>query len=174
MTNKQAYVRLAKIKDAVELAPKIREADVKEIKASDNATPLEALVLPFTYENNNKVKTFSIIGTGEEGVIGMFGVVPSDVEHHGVAWMLASDLLFNHTLRFLKECPFWVEEMGKDYKVLYNFVDKENEYAVRWLKFLGFKITAEEPQYGYGKIPFLLMTKEMICADSLKPVPSSV
>ena len=174
MVNEQAYVRIAKINDALELAPKMRDADVKEIKASDNSSPLEALILPFAHEPPELCKTFSIIGTGKEGVIGMFGVAPSTIEERGVAWMLASDELFNHTHRFLKECPYWVKEMGKGYKYLYNFVDKRNTHAVRWLKFLGFEVTAEEPQFGYGKIPFLLMTKEMLCADSQKQVQSSV
>ena len=46
---KENYVRKAELKDALELAPKIRKGDRQEIMASDGATPLEALVIPFTH-----------------------------------------------------------------------------------------------------------------------------
>ena len=102
----EKYVRLAKSDDAHELAPKMREADLNEIKASHNASPLQALLHPFKELNH---KTYSIIGTEQEGVIGMFGVVPSDTKQYGVAWLLSSPELLNHTLQFLRECPKWIE-----------------------------------------------------------------
>jgi len=40
---KENYVRKAELKDALELAPKIRKGDRQEIMASNGATPLEAL-----------------------------------------------------------------------------------------------------------------------------------
>ena len=71
---KENYVRPAILADSLELAPKIRIGDRKEIMASDGATPLEALVLPFTDE---KAKIYTIVGTESEGVIGMFGSSPT-------------------------------------------------------------------------------------------------
>ena len=71
---KENYVRPAKLADSLELAPKIRKGDRQEIMASDGASPLEALVIPFTQKNT---KIYSIIGTQSEGVIGMFGSTPS-------------------------------------------------------------------------------------------------
>ena len=56
-------VREAVINDCIDLAPKMRLADRREIKASDNLSPLKALVLPFTYEG---AKNYSILGTKEE------------------------------------------------------------------------------------------------------------
>ena len=70
---KENYVRKAELKDALELAPKIRKGDRQEIMASDGASPLEALVIPFTQQG----KIYSIVGTKSEGVIGMFGSHPS-------------------------------------------------------------------------------------------------
>jgi len=51
--------------------------------------------------------------------------------------------------------------MGQGYKYLYNFVDKRNTKALRWLKFIGFNIIEEIPEYGYSKIPFYLVLKEV-------------
>ena len=64
---KEKYVRKAILKDALELAPKMRKEDRAEILASDNMTPLQALVVPFTIEG---ARIYSIIGTKDEGVIG--------------------------------------------------------------------------------------------------------
>ena len=133
----EQFVRDAVINDCIDLAPKMRLADRREIKASDNLSPLKALVLPFTYEG---ARNYSILGTKEEGVIGMFGTTPCAYEKdYGVAWMLSSDQLRNHVRQFLKECPHWVNEMGKGYKYLYNFVDERNWETLKWLRFLGFE-----------------------------------
>ena len=68
MEEKEKYVRPAILKDALELAPKMRKEDRAEILASDNMSPLQALVVPFTIKG---AKIYSIIGTKEEGVIGI-------------------------------------------------------------------------------------------------------
>ena len=153
----QKYVRQAIPEDAHKLAPKMRKADREEIKASHNSTPLNALLFPFT---QLKHKTFTIIGTEKEDVIGMFGVVPCETKNYGIAWLLSSEELLNHTRQFLRECPKWVNEMSKDYKYLYNYVDERNIVAIKWLQFLGFKDIETLP-YGYEKKNFKLMLKEI-------------
>lgn len=155
---KENYVRPAILKDALDLAPRIRKGDRAEILASNNSTPLQALVIPFTQPNG---RVYSIIGTESEGVIGMFGSAPTAESEYGVAWLLSSEVLFKHTKQFIKECPVWINEMGKGYKYLYNFVDKRNWKALKWLQYLGFEAKTEIGDYGFGKMPFLLMMKEL-------------
>jgi hypothetical protein len=157
MTN-TAFVRQAVLKDALELAPKIRKSDREEIRASNNSTPLKALVEAFTIENN---KIYSIVKTEDNSVIGMFGSAPSVEPDYGVAWMLSSEDLFKHTKQFIKECPHWINEMGVGYKYLYNFVDKRNWKSLKWLQYLKFEPKTEIGDYGFEKIPFLLMMKEV-------------
>ena len=162
MEEKEKYVRPAILKDALELAPNMRKDDRAEIMASDNMSPLQALVVPFTIKG---AKIYSIIGTKEEGVIGMFGSTPSSEPDFGIAWLLsANNLANNHARQFLKECPYWVSQMGEGYKHLYNFVDKRNWVALKWLQLLGFEVKEEFPTYGHKQIPFLLMMKELKCA----------
>jgi hypothetical protein len=155
---KENYVRSAILADALILAPKIRKDDRAEIRASNNSSPLEALVTPFTQE---KAQIYSIVGTKEEGVIGMFGSSPCADPDYGVAWLLSSEVLFKHLKQFIKECPYWIDKMGKDYKYLYNFVDKRNWKSLKWLQFLGFEPRQEIGDYGFQKMPFLLMMKEV-------------
>jgi hypothetical protein len=157
MTN-TAFVRQAVLKDVLELAPKIRKSDREEIRASNNSTPLKALVEAFTIENN---RIYSIVKTEDNSVIGMFGSAPSVEPDYGVAWMLSSEDLFKHTKQFIKECPHWINEMGVGYKYLYNFVDKRNWKALKWLQYLKFEPKTEIGDYGFEKIPFLLMMKEV-------------
>jgi len=153
-----AFVRQAILKDALELAPKIRKSDREEIRASNNSTPLKALVEAFTLENS---KIYSVIRTEDNSVIGMFGSAPCADPDYGVAWMLSSEDLFKHTKQFIKECPHWINEMGEGYKYLYNFVDKRNWKSLKWLQYLKFEPKTEIGDYGFEKIPFLLMMKEV-------------
>jgi len=154
---KENYVRPAILADALQLAPKVRIADREEIRASNGSSPLEALVVPFTYK---KGRSYTIIGTAKEGVIGMFGVAPTKDLEYGIAWLLSSEDLFKHTKQFIKECPYWVSQMSEGYTYIYNWVDRRNWKSLKWLQFLGFEAKEEIKQYGVGKLPFLLMIKE--------------
>ena len=154
---KENYVRPAILADAIQLAPKMRIADREEIRASNGSSPLEALVIPFTYK---KSRSYTIIGTAKEGVIGMFGVAPTKDPEYGIAWLLSSEDLFKHTKQFIIECPYWVSQMIKGYTYIYNWVDRRNWKSLKWLQFLGFEAKEEIKQYGVGKLPFLLMIKE--------------
>ena len=156
--DKEKYVRKAILADALELAPKMKKEDRAEIIASNNASPLRALVEPFTYD---EAKIYSIIGTKDEGVIGMFGSCPTQLPEYGVVWLLSSDELYKHTRQFLKECPYWVAQMSQGYEYVYNFVDQRNWKTLKWLQFLGFDVKEKIEQYGHGKLPFLLMMKEI-------------
>ena len=155
---KENYVRKAELNDALELAPKMRIGDRKEIMASNGSTPLESLVIPFTQKG---AKIYSIIGTKSEGVIGMFGSTPTNEKDYGVVWLLSSEHLFRHIKQFIKECPKWVAEMSEGYEYVYNFVDERNWKSLKWLQFLGFEPKKKIGNFGVGKMPFLLMMKEV-------------
>lgn len=153
-----AHVRRAISADIVFLAPKMRQADRDEIKASDNVGAVEALMTPFEYRGH---RTWSVIGTDEEYVIGMFGSVPTLDPDYGIAWLLSSEELFKYKKEFIKQSPQWVDEMGKGYRYLYNYVDCRNEKSIKWLMYLGFNTIRREEEYGKGKLPFYLMMKEI-------------
>jgi len=155
---KENYVRKAILKDALELAPKVRKGDRLEINAAGGSTPLEALVFPFTQDG---AKIYTIIGTESEGVVGMFGSAPTKEEDYGVVWLLSSEDLFKHLKQFIKECPQWVADMSKGYKHVYNFVDDRNWKSLKWLQFLGFEPKRKIGDFGIGKMPFTLMMKEV-------------
>ena len=51
--------------------------------------------------------------------------------------------------------------MSQGYEYIYNFVDKRNWKSLKWLQFLGFEPKENIENYGVGKMPFLLMMKEV-------------
>jgi len=131
--------------------------DAQEVWASDRATPLEALIYPLTKQGGR-----NYTGLSPEGEpMCMFGTHPAEMEGYGVIWFLGSDELKKYKYLVVKMCLEIVPKLAHGYKVLYNFVDKRHKQAIKWLKILGFKETYEVKSFGYGKIPFILMTYEV-------------
>lgn len=144
-----AYYRASTVEDCYELAPKLREADAREVMASGGFTPLDALVESFKLSE----ETNSIIHNDE--VIGMFGCGSCEHTGGGVPWMLASDKITDISRQFLRESRKWIEKVQDEYPLLYNYVSAENEIAITWLSFLGFKFIREVEDYMGGGLTFI-------------------
>jgi len=141
------HYRLSKHSDCQELAPNLRQADKDEVLASNGLSPLEALQA--SYEVSQDCYTI----TDREGkTIGMFGVADNGV--FSSPWMLASDGILSIQKAFLRQGKEWVEDIAQKNPVLINYVHRDNDKAIRWLKFLGFTFTTLVPEYGVGKGPF--------------------
>lgn len=150
------YVREAKLEDAVYLSKRMRDEDVKEIKISHNAEPLESLLSSFQLKNS---QVFSIIGTNKD-CVGMFGVSDCPfTENFGVAWLLSSDNLNSDARQFLKESRSWVNLLNEKYDYIYNWVHPDNWVTLKWLQFCGFKPKSKH-QYGVNNEEFLLVMRE--------------
>ena len=152
---KMAEVITATKTHAAILAPRLRKEDVEEIRAMNNHKPIDALLGAFTAP---KAEAYASVEGIE--VIGMFGV--SDCQNgtdYGVPWMLTSNLIKNISKKFLRECKTWVDHLGRNYSVLYNFVHSKNKIAMRWLQWCGFDIKFQRP-HGIRRETFYLFTKE--------------
>lgn len=130
--------------DVYALAPKLRAADIREIRAL-GLTPEDGLMASW----KACPQRYSIVSSGE--IIGMFGVGPS---HHmserlgqpvGSVWMLGSDDLKRVKIGFLRSCHEWLEVLHRDYTILWNWADARNNLHLRWLEWLGFKIIGTAP-----------------------------
>ena len=131
------------------LAPKLRQQDVDEVKASSGLDPLEALQISCLLSVDcNAI----IAGDGE--LIGLFGVTKTPDPFVGCPWLLASDRLPEIRKEFLPQSYEWVQRINKQFPVLRNYVDKRNTKAIRWLKYLGFQFIDLVEDYGVGKKPF--------------------
>jgi len=141
-----AHYRDSIQEDVFELAAKMRQADVREVRASNDLSPVEALQRGFEAGTPQ-----SIIHKGE--LIGMFGCAHVN-ELIGSPWMLGSDKIPEIKRDLLTQSVEWVKEANQQYPLLINYVDARNKVSIRWLKHLGFTFVQHMPTFGAGGIPF--------------------
>ena len=138
-------VRAATKEDAISLAPRLRQADVDEIKAASDRDPLEAMLISIRQSRAPKA------GLVDGEVVFIFGVASSSLMSvHGSPWLLASDLLVDHAKPFLRGSKDYLNAMKKNFIYLSNFVDARNTDSIRWLQWLGFDILPTQAYGPYG------------------------
>lgn len=145
--------------DEYDLAGRLRQADLDELKA---ASPLDPIVILRTGAYYS-VPSVSIIGN-KGSVAGMFGVVPQK-DGTGVIWLLGTDELVQRPLcrQFIRECRYHLKCLQRNYTQLHNVIDERNTVHRRWLEWLGFEFTNRIPEYGHERRPFLEFKKS--CAN---------
>lgn len=138
----------ATLEHVEEIAPRLREADVQEVYAASHLDPLTALRRSLVVSRNPK------IGTADGLACCIFGVAaPSVLSETGVPWLLATPEITQHARAFLRMSHDYVASMRADYEVLRNMVDARNKDAIKWLRWLGFRIDPAIP-FGPDKMPF--------------------
>lgn len=131
-------VRRATRKDAVDLAKRLREADLREIQAVGRSSAEEALLAGIASPDP------CYVAVDEEGVPHViFGTHPSDDPLLGFIWMMASDHLKTNWVQVLRETRPWLERMRGHYRILANAVYAENSVHIRWLRWAGFTFLRE-------------------------------
>lgn len=145
------YVRKASMEDVEYLAPRLKEADRREIVAATGLPVKQILELGLMMSD----ECFVMVSKDDipGGIFGVHGL-PED-QTIGVPWMVTSDLLRTEGIQFLRECSTWIERLQGNYQMLLNYVDKRHTVAIRWLKWCGFRFTREITEFGYAKIPFI-------------------
>jgi len=143
-------VRPALSRDAASLAPRLRKADLQEIKANLGEDPLVLL------EKGIAESSFcNAVVNEDDRPLALFGVVPdmgdADV---GLIWLLASDELAAHPFFLLRNSRKWVDILQRQYRVLWNHIDARNELHIRWLKWSGFTLLRRVEEFGVERRPF--------------------
>lgn len=115
-------------------------------------TPEEALRDGFELSGSD---CFTAVVEGKP--FAMFGVVPFNEPGWPVGcaapWFLATDDVRLVLRDLFVQTPDWLDYFNTIYPVLLNWVDSENEMAIRWLKRVGFKFVSLDP-IGVGEHPF--------------------
>lgn len=138
-------VRDATLEDAKELAPRLRQADLDEVRAACDHGPEEALV------HSIKNSRFPKAGLVDGELVCLFGVGSNTLlSTSGSPWLLGSDKIVKHARAFLKGSRIYLRDMKEEYGYLVNYVDARNTHSVRWLKWLGFEISKPVPFGPYG------------------------
>jgi len=142
-------VRPALLEDAAKLAPRLREADLQEIKANLGEDPLTVL------KQGIADSDLCYAAVSEDEPIALFGVVPdTDDRDVGLVWLLGSDELTRHAVFVLRNSRKWVEILQQRYRILWNHIDARNELHIRWLQWSGFTLLRRIEQYGVEQRPF--------------------
>ena len=130
------------------LAPRVREADRREIWAASHRDPEHALA------HGLRLSDRAWAGYGDGRLACLFGVGPASLLGRvGVPWLIGSDDLVRHQTAFLRRSRPVLATLFDGYDVLTNFVDARNEASIRWLGWLGFRFGDPAP-FGPDRLPF--------------------
>lgn len=153
-------IRKSSVEDAIELAPRLRIEDRREIELRFAVSPESMLPLMIMSRSNRKAFT---IRWGAEAH-GIFGV--DEISNGlGCPWFLSSrSLIENHKKRFVSESRHWLLELESGYATFENFILAENLTHIRWIQSLGFKLIEHHEDYGAAKVPFWKFQKTINAA----------
>ena len=72
---------------------------------------------------------------------------------------MGSDRLTEYKFEFHKHAKEHIDTFMDEYDVLFNYVDKRNTQAIKWIKSLGFTFTKLVDNFGYEQKPFYEFVK---------------
>ncbi|MEG2765760.1 MAG: hypothetical protein RR910_08425 [Acidaminococcaceae bacterium] len=123
-------------KDLVFLARHLKENDRKEIIGlSGNGNVLEELKSSVKHSEFSRVCFF---GSEPVAVFGIRRMSP--FEKVGIVWLLTTPKTQEHKVFVGRTTKRAVRAFMREWKLLYNYVDEENEFSLKWLRFIGAKI----------------------------------
>lgn len=124
------------------IAENMRDEDRDEVWASDNYTPLEAMMTGW------KLSDYCVIISVNGEPCVMIGLLQRDIlTGRGIPWMLGTDGSVKYRSKFLSVVPGIMKQMLSICPNLYNYVHVKNKVSIRWLKRIGFTLCDPAP-YG--------------------------
>jgi hypothetical protein len=145
------HVRPARPEDARDLAPRLRPADVREIRALRGEEPSRVL------EEGLAWSTACFAAEDDAGLlVALFGAGPDGGQDAaGLIWLLASPELERNGRDFLRQCRHWVDRLHEHCPRLGNVVDARNDVHLRWLAWCGFTVVRRLEGHGVERRTFL-------------------
>jgi hypothetical protein len=127
--------RLAQIRDAKAIVPRLRERDLEGLQSVGDPTDI------ITGAMQCSIASFTALADGEVAV--MWGVrVCALLSDEGYLWMLGTRVVDEHPVHFLRYSKSAVKIMRERYALLYGEVASDYERSIRWLTWLGGKVRA--------------------------------
>ena len=149
-------IRAAGLADAVELAERMQPVFRDEIQAMSARTPIAEAVQSWLKSRVCRA------ARADGALMCVYGSSPvGGLSSTGIVWMLATDTLSAHALRFLRQSREELADLTAGYDRVLNWCDARNTVSVRWLAWLGFDI---EPaiRIGVEQRPFHRFTLEVV------------
>lgn len=135
-----------------DLAPRLRERDLDEVRAASGWDAHEALLKSLALSDPDMVWAAVERSTGH--VVSMYGVGPL-TWGTGSAWLLSSDLIDDYAREAWVLSKRGIAEMHTRYQTLTNFIDVRNVTSLSWLERLGFCPVEFAPAWGVERRPFI-------------------
>lgn len=139
------------------MAPNLRPADLEELAASTDLSPLDALL----FSVNSPGHSWTLLDDQGEP-FAIYGSGPQD--DFGVPWMLGTEGIERHWRWFLRNTKRIVEDMLRGYPLIANAVDARNTVHIRWIEWAGFTVLPN-PTPGPKGHPFLPFYMRSPCAS---------
>lgn len=156
--------------DAEYLAPRLRDADIKELAAITRLSPLEVLL---TGIGMSKPAAVALVDCKTDLPYLIGGVSPAPslpsaavlaheygtnfISKVGMVWLLASPEIERHSMDVHREAKAYLSRLMSEgqYTALCNVVSADNEKAVSWLSCLGFTFALHSQPLGLNGELFL-------------------
>ena len=138
--------RPASLGDALVIASGLRASDKAELQAGGFADMARALVA--CYRASTISCSVALVG---EKPVAIYGLAPGKEKGDAVPWMLATDGVYADRRALVDDAKEVLAQWQADHEKLYNLVYSKSRTSIRWLKRLGFDVTAstvKDPQTG--------------------------
>jgi hypothetical protein len=133
---------------AIAMAPRLRTADVEEVRAAAGLGGEAALLVSLA----RSTEAWTCLVDGVPAC--MWGVGPlSLIDAWGCPWLLGTPQVELYPHRFLRASRLLLRRMLATWAGLSNHVDARNRQSLRWLAWLGFAIAPALP-WGVAGLPF--------------------
>ena len=134
---------------AAAVAADMRQADIDEVWAAGRQRPENAIRMSIEGSHDT-----AGIGLVDGEPVCAFGIGSwSVLRRLGVPWLLGTNKLARHAPHFIRESHNYVEAAKDEFQVLENYIDARNTEALKWLKWLDFKVDPAAP-FGPDRLPF--------------------
>lgn len=158
---KPTFVRRATPDDLKEVAYRLRQEDVEEVRAATGLDPRLVLTPGATY--GREVLAAGLTYNDRAEIL--YGIDPWPCSDNvGIIWMLSTPVIYDHPVEFVVMTQRELSRFHERYELLTNFIDARNEKHIKWLSWMGFKKLRTIESFGAQSLPFIEFASYRPCA----------
>jgi hypothetical protein len=125
------------------LAGNLRQSDLDEIRAMTGSDPNDAVW------SSLGISTHAFMVLDMDGTpVAVFGAAPHPLPGVGVVWMVGTDDVARLGFSIARNTRPYFDTLNDAYRILWNYIDDRNKLSMKWLRWGGFRLLAEKPEFG--------------------------
>lgn len=129
--------RHADNRDALKIVPFLRERERLNLIQQGNPAKLIREAMELSISN--------YVGEADGAIAVMWGLRAAQLlDNSAYVWMLGTKIIEDHPIHFLRFSRAAMKLMRERYRVLYGEIEVDYDLSVRWLTWLGAKVTPHE------------------------------